>query len=412
MKRLLVPSAALLWGLQFAFLNPALAFLLVALFNATPQDVGWVLAVYNASGFVASLLVPAYADRTQNYLRPLLACGALTLALAGLLALSTSLPVAVVGLITLGGPAGVGSSLLFAHLKHSGAAPSDVMNTRAIVSFAWVAGPPLATFIMGTLGSRAILPALAAVALLNVATTAAMMARRRATAVADASAMSADGDAPEGGGTGATVPAASEVAAGRRLVAATVIGFIALQATNSAAVSVMGLFVTENLGLDVTWAGIVLGISAALEIPALLLMGRLTRRFPSRALIMSGCLAGAAYYAAMAFAADPIALIALQLLNAWFFAVVAGVGLTLFQEIIPRPGLASGLYTNTRRLGAIVSGPVIGFGSMTAFGYRGAFAACACLALLALAVISTSASRPGLKRSRPAETVPAAAPGR
>jgi SET family sugar efflux transporter-like MFS transporter len=61
-RRLLVPSAALLWGLQFAFLNPALALLLVTLFDATPDQVGTVLAVYNASGFVASLVLPAYAD--------------------------------------------------------------------------------------------------------------------------------------------------------------------------------------------------------------------------------------------------------------------------------------------------------------------------------------------------------------
>jgi MFS transporter, SET family, sugar efflux transporter len=64
-------------------------------------------------------------------------------------------------------------------------------------------------------------------------------------------------------------------------------------------------------------------------------------------------------------------------LNAWFFAAVAGMGLTLFQQIIPRPGLASGLFVNTRRLGAIVSGPIIAFGSMTAHGYRGIFAVCA-----------------------------------
>jgi hypothetical protein len=42
----------------------------------------------------------------------------------------------VIGLVVLGGPAGVGSSLLFAHLRHSGTTPSEVVNTRAIVSFA------------------------------------------------------------------------------------------------------------------------------------------------------------------------------------------------------------------------------------------------------------------------------------
>jgi SET family sugar efflux transporter-like MFS transporter len=48
----------------------------------------------------------------------MLACGVLTLVLAGALAATTSLPVAVAGLVLLGGPAGVGSSLLFAHLRH------------------------------------------------------------------------------------------------------------------------------------------------------------------------------------------------------------------------------------------------------------------------------------------------------
>jgi SET family sugar efflux transporter-like MFS transporter len=79
----------------------------------------------------------------------------------------------------------------------------------------------------------------------------------------------------------------------------------------------------------------------------------------------------------MAYVAGPVLLVGLQVLNAAFFAVVAGVGLPLFQRMIPRPGLASGLYTNTRRLGAIVSGPIIGLGSVGALGYSGVFAVCA-----------------------------------
>jgi SET family sugar efflux transporter-like MFS transporter len=57
-KRLLVPSAALLWGLQLAFLSPALALVLVTLFDATTAEVGWVLSVYNISGLLARSLCP------------------------------------------------------------------------------------------------------------------------------------------------------------------------------------------------------------------------------------------------------------------------------------------------------------------------------------------------------------------
>jgi SET family sugar efflux transporter-like MFS transporter len=42
-------------------------------------------------------------------------------------------PAAVLALVLLGGPAGVGGSLLFAHLKHTGAAPGDMVRTRALV---------------------------------------------------------------------------------------------------------------------------------------------------------------------------------------------------------------------------------------------------------------------------------------
>ena len=188
MRRLLVPSSALLWGLQLAFLSPALALILVDLYGATTAEVGWVLAIYNASGFVASLLMPAYADKKHDYLGPMLVCGALTLLLAVVLALATSLPIATIALVVIGGPAGVGSSMLYAHLRHSGARPADIVNTRAIVSVAWVAGPPLATFIIGWFGNRAILLAIAAVAVLNIATTALMIAHRNAAARAAAAA--------------------------------------------------------------------------------------------------------------------------------------------------------------------------------------------------------------------------------
>ncbi|MGN8025551.1 MFS transporter [Microbacterium sp. 22242] len=372
MRRLLVGSSALFWGLQFAFLNPVLALLLVALYRATPAEVGWVLAVFNTSGFIASLVLPAYADRKREYLRPMLLCGVLTLVLAGVLAFTTALPVAVLALVVLGGPAGVGSSLLFAHLKASGARVSDVMNTRAVVSFAWVAGPPLATIIMGAFGNRSILPVLVVVAAFNIATTILMSRQRSAPDAPSAAVASAD--------DGARV--------GRTVVVAVVVGFVLLQATNSAAVSIMSLFVTQRLHLPLIWSGVALGVSALLEIPALLIIGRLSLRFSSLPLIITGCLAGIAYYAGMAVAADPVTLVLLQVPNAWFFGIVAGIGLTLFQQIIPRPGLASGLFTNTRRIGAIISGPIISIGAASPTGYQGIFFVCAALTLAALLVIA------------------------
>jgi SET family sugar efflux transporter-like MFS transporter len=309
-KGLLVPSSALLWGLQLAFLSPALALILVNLYGATTAQVGWVLGIYNASGFVASILLPAYADKKNDYLGPMLVCGALTLLLAVVLAFVTSLPIATLALVVIGGPAGVGSSMLYAHLRHSGARPADIVNTRAIVSVAWVAGPPLATFIIGWFGNRAILLAIAVVAVLNIVTTAVMISHRKAATRAAA----ATGDSPST--PAAATPQESPVS--RTGIVLIMAAFILLQATNAAAMTIMTLYVTETLQLDVMWAGIALGVAAALEVPALISIGPLSDRYSHLGLIATGCLAGIAYYLGLAFVTGPIVLIVLQVLNAWF----------------------------------------------------------------------------------------------
>jgi SET family sugar efflux transporter-like MFS transporter len=99
-------------------------------------------------------------------------------------------------------------------------------------------------------------------------------------------------------------------------------------------------------------------------------------------------------------------LVAAQALNAWFFATVAGTGLSLFQRIVPRPGLATGLFTNTQRLGAIVSGPLIGLAALTPLGYRGVLIACAALTVAALITIRV-VPRPGRTTGTAPATLPA-----
>jgi SET family sugar efflux transporter-like MFS transporter len=309
------------------------------------------------------------------------------------------LPLATIAVVVVGAPAGVGSSMLYAHLRHSGARPADIVNTRAIVSVAWVGGPPLATFIIGWFGNRAILLAIAAVAVLNVATTAIMMNQRRAEARA-----SAADDAAAGPGT---PPVDEPSTIGRPGIVLIMAAFVLLQAANATGMSIMTVYVTDTLQLDVMWAGIALGVAAALEVPALLLIGRLGGRFSHLGLIVTSCLAGIAYYLGLAAVTGPVLLIALQLLNAWSFAGLAGIGLPLFQQLIPRPGLSTGLYMNTRRLGAIVSGPIIAVGALTALGQRGIFVASAAVTVLGLLIIAAAY---WTTRRHPAATEIAATP--
>jgi MFS transporter, SET family, sugar efflux transporter len=378
-SRVLVPASALLWGLQFAFLNPAIGIILVTLYDATPGEVGLALAVYNISGFVSTLVVPTRADRSGDYLVPMLWCGGFTVALTSALALSTTLPPAVLALVALGGPAGVGIGLLFAHQRSSGAGVQEVMRTRAVFSFAWVAGPPLAAFLMGLLGNRSVLWAIAGVALLGMVVTGTMI-HERSTSRARPAAADAPGDRIVEALRRPGVPV---------LIAALVL----LMAANTASVSALPLLVTQQLGLDVIWSGVALGVAAGLEIPVLLVLGRMVGRYGQRRLIAAGCLAGVAYLVAMALCTGPVLLVGAQPLNAVYVATVSGLGLTLVQDVVGRPGLASALFMNTTRVGAIIAGPVLAVGGVRGPGYSGVFAVCAALVLGGLGMLFLERSR-------------------
>lgn len=367
--RILWPVSAWFWALQFAVLNPLLALLLVSLYDATVAEVGLALGAYNVGGFVASLLIPAAADRNRDYLRPLLISGVCGLVLVGVLAVTSSLPVAVVALVLLGGPPGVGSSLLFAQLRHSGASPTRVIRTRAIVSSAWVVGPPLATVVIGLSTERSALALLALVAVINVATALLLLRHRRRSA-------------PTAPSEQRRVPLLQQLRGWSTW--AVVLAFVLLQTTNIATVTISGLFVTQHLQAPVIWAGIALSVAALLEIPALLLVGRLLLTRSARTLVLIGCGSGVAYYALAAVVGTPWLLVLIQPLNAWFFATVAGVGLTVFQDVFPSPGLASGLFTNTRRVGAVLSGLTIAAASTLPSSYQAVYLAAAGLVLIVL----------------------------
>jgi SET family sugar efflux transporter-like MFS transporter len=299
-------------------------------------------------------------------------------ALTTALALSTSLPPAVLALVALGGPAGVGIGLLFAHQRSSGADVPEVMRTRAVFSFSWVAGPPLAAFLMGLLGNRSVLWAIAGVALVGMAVTWAMI--RGGSHLATA---------PGGGGPGDRLVEAVR----RPGVPLLVLALVLLMAANSASVSALPLLVTQELALDVIWSGVALGVAAGLEIPVLLALGRLAPRVGQRRLIAAGCVAGVGYLTAMTFCTGPVMLVGAQPLNAVCVAAVSGLGLTLVQDVVGRPGLASALFMNTTRVGAIIAGPVLAIGGLRGPGYRGVFAVAAGLLVIGLGMLVLERSR-------------------
>lgn len=177
---------------------------------------------------------------------------------------------------------------------------------------------------------------------------------------------------------------------GRVELVAVVIALTGLQAANAGAVTTMPLLVTDRLALAAVWAGLALGVCAALEIPALLLVGRLSRRFSSTTLLAAGAVIGAVYYSLVPFASGVVGLLALQIPNALTIATLSGVGLTWLQESIDRPGTSSGLHLNTRRVGSIIAGPILATAAWSTLGYAIPFLVFAGISLFAAVVVAIS----------------------
>jgi SET family sugar efflux transporter-like MFS transporter len=374
--REIVWSIAFLWGLQFAFLNPALALLLVSLFGASTGQVSIVLAIYNAACLLAAWAIPRWADRRADYVRPMIGCAIFTVGLCAVLVVAHQLAIAVIGLVMLGAPAAVGSPLLFGYVRHSGGPPGAVVTTRAVFSMAWVAGPPIAAAVISVAGGHALVWAIGAVGVLNVVATTLLFIAAPPTRRTENDEQHA--------------PAPAAAPAARRVIAVFIAIFAVLQATNTAAVSITTLFVTDELGLSPLWGGIALGVAAGLEVPVLLVLGRRHGRYSDVRMLMLACLLGAAYYGVMAVTQNGGTVIAAQALNATFYAIITGIGLTLFQRIIAGPGAAAGVLSNAQRIGSLLAGPLIGVGSLFAGGLRVVFVACAILAVLNIALLQVA----------------------
>ncbi|HEI8866392.1 TPA: sugar efflux transporter [Serratia odorifera] len=123
----------------------------------------------------------------------------------------------------------------------------------------------------------------------------------------------------------------------------------------------MPLYVVHELQLSEKLAGILMGTAAGLEIPIMLLAGMVAKRVGKRALMRAATIGGLLFYVALLFISGSWQLIALQLLNAVFIGVLAGIGMLYFQDLMPgQAGAATTLFTNTTRVGWIIAGSIAG----------------------------------------------------
>src|SRR5690625_7431610 len=97
-------------------------------------------------------------------------------------------------------------------------------------------------------------------------------------------------------------------------------------------------------------------VGAGVKTPVCQLAGYLSTQVSLSTMVRFAALAGLILYAGVYWLDDLWQLFMLQLPNAIFIGVLAGLGVSVVQRLMPgRSGCASGLYTNTINLRNLVS---------------------------------------------------------
>jgi SET family sugar efflux transporter-like MFS transporter len=123
----------------------------------------------------------------------------------------------------------------------------------------------------------------------------------------------------------------------------------------------MPLYIINELNLPDKLAGIMMGTAAGLEIPVMLIAGYYAKRFGKKRLMQIAVLAGGLFFIGMLTVKSEMLLLILQLFNAIFIGILAGIGMIYFQDLMPgQAGSATTLYTNTVRAGWIMAGSLAG----------------------------------------------------
>jgi MFS transporter, SET family, sugar efflux transporter len=360
-------------GLSTAMVLPFLTLFLTDAVHASPLQVTAFLIAAPLSSVLVSTVLGHWSDR-RPIRRRLIITAAVTGSVGALLTAFIRDYWVLLGLtVTATAVAGSIFPQLFAYartvLAGSDRAAMTISSLRTVFSLSWVAGPFLATLLVGA-GSFTLVYGFAA-AMYALAALLAWRALPRPVAV------DADGPTPE--------PVFGPDASGR-VIAMTIAAFALLQCAGNLGVQAMSLLITTDLGGDIGDAGLVLGLCAGLEIPLMLGFGLLANRLPLRRLILIGPLFTLMYTLSIAGSQHVWQLAAAQVLNASAIALLQGLGVSYVQDMLPRrPGRASTLFSNAFPIGAMLAGPVLG--AAQHYGYRAAYLTGAVLAVAAFALL-------------------------
>ncbi|WP_343711563.1 sugar efflux transporter [Kosakonia radicincitans] len=338
---------AFMMGVAGAVQAPTLSLFLSREVGAQPFWIGLFYTVNAVAGILVSLWLAKRSDNQGDRRKLILFCCLMAVGNALLFAFNRHYLTLITCGVLLASLANTAMPQLFALAREyaDSSAREVVMFSsvmRAQLSLAWVIGPPLAFMLALNYGFTAmfsIAAGLFVISLVMIAFWLPSVPRVAQPAVA-----------------------VTEVSGwGDKNVRMLFIASTLMWTCNTMYIIDMPLWISQELGLPDKLAGILMGTAAGLEIPAMILAGYFVKHLGKRRMMVTAVAAGVVFYLGLIFFHSQTALLVLQLFNAIFIGIVAGIGMLWFQDLMPgRAGSATTLFTNSISTGVILAGVIQG----------------------------------------------------
>ncbi|CAI1830988.1 MULTISPECIES: sugar efflux transporter [Serratia] len=348
---------AFLSGIAGALLAPTLSLFLTTEVKVRPLWVGLFYTVNAIVGIAVSFLLAKRSDTRGDRRKLILLCCLMAVGNCLLFAFNRDYLTLITAGVLLSAIANTAMPQIFALAREyaDSSAREVVMFSsvmRAQLSLAWVIGPPLSFTLALNYGFTVMfMIAAATFAICALLVWFTLPSVPRAAPVEPENVLAATPSAPI---APVSVWRNRDV---RRLFIASML----MWTCNTLYIIDMPLYITADLGLPEDLAGLLMGTAAGLEIPAMLLAGYYVKRFGKRNMMLFAVAAGILFYAGLVVFKFKLALMVLQLFNAIFIGIIAGIGMLYFQDLMPgRPGAATTLFTNSISTGVILAGVLQG----------------------------------------------------
>lgn len=339
---------AFMMGVAGALQAPTLSLFLSREVGAQPFWVGLFYTVNAIAGILVSLTLAKRSDSRGDRRKLIMFCCLMAIGNALLFAFNRHYLTLITCGVLLASLANTAMPQLFALAREyaDSSAREVVMFSsvmRAQLSLAWVIGPPLAFMLALNYGFTIMFSIAAAIFAVSLVLIAFMLPSvARVEQPVDASAAQVNGWQDKN-------------------VRMLFIASTLMWTCNTMYIIDMPLWISIELGLSDKLAGVLMGTAAGLEIPAMILAGFYVKRFGKRRMMIAAVAAGVLFYIGLIFFHSRTALLALQLFNAVFIGIVAGIGMLWFQDLMPgRAGAATTLFTNSISTGVILAGVIQG----------------------------------------------------